>query len=458
MSSIEFEPRYDEDDAWNERRGGPTQSRPGDERPIPEKDRSRIIHSAAFRRLQGKTQVLGITESDFHRTRLTHSMEVAQIGRGIVFQLRHVCRKDARARAILPRISHIETIGFAHDVGHPPFGHGGEVALNYAMRDNGGFEGNGQTLRILTLLEPHDRKGFGLDLTRRALLGVLKYPAPYSRTKPSKRAQPVANSIILSQDAWKPPKCYLDTEKQVVDWILDPLTPADRKKFVSVLKQKDPTQAKTTPYKALDTSIMEIADDIAYGVHDFEDGVALGLIKRRHWEEALAVLDPSWGDAYNLDRDKLTAALFPSEIAEKGSWTPSRRKWMVGAIVNALVSSAQITKQNEFESDLLDYKAYLQEPARLFLDKLDRIKYREVILRQEVQTLGYRGRYVVVELSDALMSDPKLVGHNFQQMIEAGFDSPRAVCDYIAGMTDAYASRIYERLFVPRQGSVFERL
>lgn len=172
---------------WKDRRSGNKLKRPDSGwRDQYGRDRARVIHSAGFRRLQAKTQVLGIGEGDFHRTRLTHSMEAAQIGRGIVRALEENWierRRAARYREWeewLPSLNSIETIALAHDIGHPPFGHGGEIALNYAMRRNGGFEGNGQTLRLLSKLEAHTY-GFGLDLTRRSLLGILKYPVAYER-------------------------------------------------------------------------------------------------------------------------------------------------------------------------------------------------------------------------------------------------------------------------------------
>src|SRR6516162_8809907 len=113
----------------------------GNPLPPEDRDRARIIHSAAFRRLQTKTQVLGVGESDFHRTRLTHTMEVAQIGRVIVLMLSSADRfQEYKGSSIIPTPALIEAICFAHDLGHPPFGHCGETALNHAMRDHGGFE------------------------------------------------------------------------------------------------------------------------------------------------------------------------------------------------------------------------------------------------------------------------------------------------------------------------------
>ena len=132
-----------------------------------QRDRDRIIHSTAFRRLEYKTQVFVNHEGDHYRTRLTHTLEVSQIARTL-------------ARCLGLNEDLAEAVALAHDLGHPPFGHGGETALNYAMANFGGFEGNGQTFRILTKLESHTAE-HGLDLTRRTLLGVLKYPVPFSK-------------------------------------------------------------------------------------------------------------------------------------------------------------------------------------------------------------------------------------------------------------------------------------
>ena len=161
----------------------------GDVRSEYDRDEARVIHSPAFRRLQSKTQVLGLGESDFYRTRLTHSMEVAQIGRGIVQYLNpsnddensnRPEHPNAQYSKYMPCTSLISAICLAHDIGHPPFGHGGEVALNYCMRDYGGFEGNGQTLRILGKLDKYTN-GYGINPTRRMLLGVIKVSSILSR-------------------------------------------------------------------------------------------------------------------------------------------------------------------------------------------------------------------------------------------------------------------------------------
>ena len=136
---------------WNARREAWNPQKE-DARNIGDVDYGRVIHSASFRRLQGKTQILNLGDSDFYRTRLTHSLEVAQIAGGLAVQLARSF-PDHSATASLPDRSQTHAIACSHDLGHPPFGHGGEVALNYCMRDAEGFEGNGQTLRLLALLD-----------------------------------------------------------------------------------------------------------------------------------------------------------------------------------------------------------------------------------------------------------------------------------------------------------------
>ena len=165
---------------WMERRDG-WSKRSDDARSQGDVDYGRIVHSAAFRRLQGKTQILNLGDSDFYRNRLTHSIEVSQV---CVSLRAHLAQTDRDHPGVehLPEPSLIQAVGSTHDLGHPPFGHGGEVALNYCMRANGGFEGNGQTLRLLSKLEKYS-KNSGANLTRRALLGTLKYPVVFEAAK-----------------------------------------------------------------------------------------------------------------------------------------------------------------------------------------------------------------------------------------------------------------------------------
>ena len=177
----------------HERHDGAHKIRRDDHRSAYERDRARILHSGAFRRLQAKTQVHGNSFDDFHRTRLTHSLEAAQLGTGIVAQLK---KKQPEFKDLLPSDSLIDSLCLAHDIGHPPYGHGGEVALNYMMREHGGFEGNAQTFRIVTKLEPYTEQ-FGMNLARRTLLGLIKYPAMISQTRAAKVPDSVSHQRKL---------------------------------------------------------------------------------------------------------------------------------------------------------------------------------------------------------------------------------------------------------------------
>ena len=432
---------------WSTRQSEQDVSRPGDPRLAYERDRARVIHSAAFRRLQAKTQILGGQEGDFHRTRLTHSMEVAQIGRGLVLVLQH--RHPERSEE-LPTLELMETVGLAHDLGHPPFGHGGEVALNCVMSGIGGFEGNGQTLRLLTLLESHTPQ-LGLNLTRRALLGVLKYPVSYQQVNRLEEPPRPPLPRQIRRTDWHPPKCYLDTEAAAVDWILAPLGPADRDRF----QQSTPAQRHThgqACFKSLDASLMELADDIAYGIHDFEDGLALRLLHREHCEAVWEAADPDWLATHELDPEALTEQLLSGG---------SRRKQAVGALVNALVTSVELVRDEAFVEPLLAWNVRLPDAAATLLEAFKAIAFRHIICLNTVQAATYRGHQIIMALFDALHSDPgNLLPAGFRQDWEVATtpaEQARVLCDYISGMTDQYANRTYERLFIPRQGSVFDR-
>jgi dGTPase len=436
---------------WKVRRAPAGVQRQEDHREEYERDRARVIHSSAFRRLQAKTQILGVLEGDFHRTRLTHSMEVAQIGRGLVLNLQ---KKFPELNDLLPRLEQIETTGLAHDLGHPPFGHGGETALNCAMADYGGFEGNGQTLRILTLLESHSPEN-GLDLTRRTLLGVLKYPVPYANLCKTSPPDATDKSVNLNfQQTWKPPKCFLDTEQEVFNWILAPLSNTDQLHFCEYTRPTTQSHGRSL-HKALDTSLMNLADDIAYGVHDFEDGIVLRLLTREHWQEVAQKLDPKWAEKNNLLQ--IETMLFTR--TDNSGYS---RRQAVGALVHALISSAELKLNDEFEEPLLGWNVILPEEPQRFLKALKETVSRHVIQLNTVQAATFKGRKIVLSLFDALSAEPEMLLPSSFQLLwkeaKSDLQQKRIICDFIAGMTDQYANRFYERLFLPGHGSVFDRI
>lgn len=423
-------------------------------------DYARVIHSSSFRRLQGKTQILNLGDSDFYRTRLTHSLEVAQIAGGIS---RQFAKDDPQgpASAYLPSLSLIQAAGATHDLGHPPFGHGGEVALNYCMRDQGGFEGNGQTLRIVSRLEKFS-DGAGANLTRRTLLSLLKYPVSYTRARnPDRipRLESAPKTIrIIDRDASKPPKCFLDGEQDVVDWILQPLGDKERELFTS-FERVDGKHNKPQ-HKSFDCSIMDLADDIAFGVHDLEDALTLELIE----EEEFRRIVPEERCASFLNKLK---EKYPDEtgnnvyetLVDKLYRGRRLRKRYISRMVHHLITNCRIREVEGFDEPLIRFRAYMEDGPGEFLSALKDVVRERVILAPSVQQLEFKGQRMVVAVFEAFSSEPKsFLPRDTYERWQSADDKPRVICDHIAGMTDSFLLKTYDRLFSPRMGSVFDRI
>lgn len=413
-------------------------------------DRARIIHSAAFRRLQAKTQILGIGDSDFYRTRLTHSLEVAQLGFGIVESLKSKYKDQPVLLDLIPSQNAIESICLAHDIGHPAFGHGGEVALNYCMINDGGFEGNGQTLRIVSKLAEYTPEN-GMNLTRRTLLGLIKYPVPFShfnKTYPS--IEPTSNlSSPLQLTVFHPPKCILDTEADLfISWVASIFSNEDLKKFMTINSDK-PSKPL---YKSFDSSIMELADDISYGIHDLEDAVALRLVTQSQWEKQVQDQITNLNTELRNSIEEISKLLF--------GITNKERKHAITKLVRYFLKKVKINKQNIFDHALLDYNVTLEnEDDVKALDIIQKFVVNNVIKKPEIQILDYKGQKIVVELFQVLSNNPKeLLPNSTYEQYQKSENKKRVICDYISGMTDAYAARLYHKIFTPNMGSVFDRL
>jgi len=442
-------------DFWLERRLQNIPKRHQDHRDPFQRDRARILHSAAFRRLQSKTQVMGRGQSDFYRTRLTHSLEASQIGSGITAQLRY--KYPQQFQVLFPKAdSLIEAICLAHDIGHPPFGHGGEVALNYMMRDHGGFEGNGQTFRIVARLEPFSEY-HGMNLTRRTLLGLMKYPQTLEQLSNPQPFNKIDNFRQLKASQWHPPKGLYSDDSAIIDWLLTPLSTQDRTLFQQI-HYKEQGHHKTK-FKSLDCSIMELADDIAYGIHDLEDAIVTGVVNRNDFEQEvlkrLQLLDDAWLKDYCQN---LTDKLFSEQH--------HLQKDVIGGLVNYLITSINLTDLHEsieqvnFSEPLLRYNATLPDTTAQALQIFKDFVFTFVIQKTSIQRLEYRGQQIIMELFEAFSSDPaRLLPSNsakrYQNAIDKGENAHRIIADYVSGMTDDYATRIYQNLFAPNANATY---
>ena len=410
------------------------------------RDYGRVVHSASFRRLQAKTRILGVGEGDFHRTRLTHTLEVSQTGESIRNRLHrdHGGNDSDDIGKWLPDSALIRAICLTHDLGHPPFGHDGEVALNRCMLGEGGFEGNGQTLRTV--------------------LGAVKYPAPHNAVS-NGEAYPdhrrgLSGEPVFGAAGFEPPKRYPDDGRGDVvrGWLANGLDEWGR---FSKFEERQGKHHKTE-HKSLDASIMELADDIAYGVHDLEDAISLGIIDRRTFREWFEECGRRSAVEPLLDAPKVGPG-FEVLVDRPFSRQTHERKQVIGRLVGAFVGAVKVIPDRQFQTPLFKHQASLAYPEKARApETLQRIAGDRVIECVEVQRLRFRGQRMVTELFHAFATDPKrlLDGRDHRRSTDGGGDTPieRVVCDHIAGMTDDHAVGRYRQLFVPGAGSVFDRL
>lgn len=417
-----------------------------------QRDRGRVLHSEAFRCLQAKTQIHAVGEDDFYRTRLTHSLEVAQIGSSLrakltedpagfqaVNSVQTFANFSENLTALLPSRSLIESLCFAHDIGHPPFGHGGEMALNYKMQAFGGFEGNAQSFRIVTQLEPYTQNA-GMNLSRRTLLGIIKYPTFIDLTRPTNPKEITDQRYINLHDLPTNKGIYRD-DSRFFEWVLEPLSESDRLLFQSVEQSGDPQKPHKTRYKSLDCSIMELADDIAYGVHDLEDAIVGGMVTPQSWQNAeqeLAKCESQW-----------IQKMLP-EISQKlFSIHRYERKDVIGALVNYFVTKVQWQEISEFDEPLLRYNAVLPDDVKAVLNVLKTFVYQYVISDVKTQRVEYKGQRILMALFDMLSSDPmRLLPKSVAERWCCAEENqrPRVICDYLASMSDGQAFKLYQSL------------
>ncbi|WP_189129581.1 deoxyguanosinetriphosphate triphosphohydrolase [Wenjunlia tyrosinilytica] len=394
-----------------------------------QRDRARVLHSAALRRLAGKTQVVAPLEvapeiNTSPRTRLTHSLECAQVGRELGAALG--CDPDL-----------VETACLAHDLGHPPFGHNGEQALNAFAADCGGFEGNAQSLRLLTRLEPKrfvpdgdGERSVGLNLTRAALDAATKYP--WTRAE--------------GPDGPRSPKFGVyEDDAPVFAWLREG-APEGRQCF--------------------EAQVMDWADDVAYSVHDLEDGLHAG-----HLDPGLLLAEPERRDLFELTVKRYAPDADTEELAQAldrlhdQEWWPhsydgsavaeARLKDATSQLIGRFCLEAErATRARHGPGRLTRYQAELVVPraARLECAVLKGVANRYVMQRADQERRRRHQRVVMAELGEALMRRaPEALAPPFRTLYHrAGDDRARlrAVVDQIASLTDASAVALHERLVV----------
>jgi dGTPase len=389
-------------------------------------DRDRIIHSSAFRRLQNKTQVFLSGEYDFYRTRLTHSIEVAQIGRSICGWLTQQSQSlddDCFIDSDL-----VESACLSHDLGHPPFGHAGERTLHHLMAPYGGFEGNAQTLRILTQTLFSEGRS-GMDPTRALLDGVLKYKTLQAETPQAKH-----HYLYNEQERW------LDFTLGGQAFPME-LTPGKVR----------------NGFRSIECQIMDWADDTAYSLNDIADGIHAGFINVQRLER--------WAEEQgDLSETDLADVAFISKAVRENR-VEGRLNRLIGECIRAtkLVPAANFLSQStRRHQHALEIDPVLRRRADLH----KKIALELVFLSPQLQQLDHKADFILTRVFGVLQEryidtlQPRglhLMPAAIEKEMQAAPDAParaRLVCDWIANMTDHFAFRTYRRLFDADFGSI----
>lgn len=394
-------------------------------------DRDRIMHTPTFRSLQSKTQVFWSGEYDFYRTRLTHSLEVAQIGRGLCDWFRS--SSDLLGDDFYIDGDLVEAVCLSHDLGHPPFGHAGERSLNYFMRGYGGFEGNAQTLRLLTERIFGERRK-GMDPSRAFLDGVLKYKTLWSEMGGS--GAPPENHFIYDQ------------QNQYLDFVLG------GNDFPSELM----VGTERNSFKSVECEIMDWADDTAYSLHDLADASRAGFL-------TVEKVD-AWAESRGICAEE------DSPLGElKKAMASGRVDSFAGKRIGLAIRAASLEPRVNFlsgASNRYRFRVVVSPEAREESELFKRLAYEVVFLSPELKQLEHKGSYILRRLWQLLeeryVLGREIDGQSFailrpadeQEIGAAGDEAARArlVCDFLAGMTDGSAVRMYRRLFEPGFGSI----
>ena len=405
---------------------GPNVKSEGEHRSDFQVDRDRIIFSQAFRRLQSKTQVFQSGDYDFYRTRLTHSIEVARIGRSICEYLLQTSPHLEHDFYIDPDL--VEAVGLAHDIGHPPFGHIGERKLHALMHDWGCFEGNAQTLRIVTerFYERYEAPA-GMRPTRAFLDGVLKYKMLLSEA--------------IGPDGTPPHHHFLYEDQKLIRDFVFPDGPGDQ---------------PWANLRSIECAIMDWADDTAYSLHDILDGIKAGFINRERlerWAEGKALDVPASHHLENLLKAMRRDAVEPIFSAKIGAFL--RACQLVHTPENPL---AGLSHRHAFG---LKINPAIAEECSLY----KQIALELIFQSPRIQQIEFKGGIILERLFHAMVenygpgieSGLRILPQQMSRWVQNRHEPAarmRELCDCLAEMTDPLAIRTYRRLFEADFGSI----